>query len=41
MFQKYDKSFKQALSEPKEMSNFLKEFINLEIDENQIEKLIK
>ena len=38
VFQKYDKSFKQALSEPKEMSNFLKEFINLEIDENQIEK---
>ena len=38
VFQKYDKSFKQALSETKEMSNFLKEFINLEINENQIEK---
>lgn len=38
VFQKYDKSFKQALSEPREMSNFLKEFINLEINENQIEK---
>ena len=38
IFQKYDKSFKQTLSETKEMSNFLKEFINLEIDEKQIEK---
>ena len=36
--QKHDKSFKDALSEPKEMAFFLKEFIDIEVQKEEIQE---
>ena len=36
IIQKHDKSFKKALEDPEEMSNFLSNFLNIKVDDKKL-----